>query len=673
MKYLRYIIFLVLLLPVICFAATDVHYVTSSGAGGKTGADMANAFGWTELFTDGNWDVDVDDDNKVGPGDLVCLSGTITPGTSHYYIQGSGSSGNYIEFDGSGEGACAAADQATISRASVSSWWGYFEGSNKSYLDFHDIIFDNSYHTVIYFYENGTDGSAESTYLKFHDLTFNGSSRYLIRLIGVDHVWVYDNTIASTNTLFADGLTIANATNVWAYNNTFSDLSHSGIFINNAHAGNNTSNIYIYNNKFELPNRGYGRAFGIAASYGSVDNFYFYNNWVDGMRTRNQVQGNNYVYIYNNIFSNQKGCCYGAGPWGDPTCTEEGEDPGCAEDQGAGQVLFFQSINGPISHNYIYNNTFYKGIEPGLFFYAQSYSISNIYADNNIFYGMSSDCIYDYGGSTYAGSMGQVNISPNTTTISSWKNNIMLQDAGLAENEVVINNYSGGHNFVRYKVENEDNLNDEAWASGNINDNPDLTDADNDDFSLTSVSPAIDAGLTLNQAYDDAFNPSSALPPNAATTSDQDDFAPWDIGAYIYADLPIPVITDTTNAAPSCPYGTDPINVTFSFTTQVNAYDRISTTNQTWDQMTSSKGMDTGEGTTTHSHVVSLACGQTISYYVAASTEVGDSGAESATTEIEVVIEAEQGIDPPLGVTNLGSGSLGITNLGSGSLTVTIH
>ena len=181
--------------------------------------------------------------------------------------------------------------------------------------------------------------------------------------------------------------------------------------------------------------------------------------------------------------------------------------------------------------------------------------------------------------------------------------------------------------------------------------------------------------MTLNQLYDDALNSATTWSPISVVTSDQDDFNLWERGAYVYSGSPIPVMTLTTVQSLTCPNGQDPLNVTFSFTTDVNAYGRISDTEETWDTMTSSKAMDTGAGTKTHSHVVSLACGQTISYWASASTEAGDNGAEAVTAEHEVVIGAVQGVDPPISATcySDASGATQITNLGSGGLTIAIH
>lgn len=232
------------------------------------------------------------------------------------------------------------------------------------------------------------------------------------------------------------------------------------------------------------------------------------------------------------------------------------------------------------------------------------------------------------------------------------------------------NDVTGDPGFSKATWRGTTTLNDESFTIANI--------------GLASGVDQVDAGATLNQAYDDGFNAASAKPPTAATTSDQDDNGDppdnWEIGAVIRTgaeDPPAPTVTITTTTPLTCPYGQDPQDVTFSGTSDVNAYYRISTTNQTWDQMTDAKAVQNGNGTQSYSHVISLACGQTISYYVAGSTEAGDNGAESATQEDEVVIGSEEGQNPPAAVTlyNDGSGDIGITlyNDSSGAIGVTLQ
>ena len=67
--------------------------------------------------------------------------------------------------------------------------------------------------------------------------------------------------------------------------------------------------------------------------------------------------------------------------------------------------------------------------------------------------------------------------------------------------------------------------------------------------------------------------------------------------------------------------------------------------------MTPAKAITGGGGTTgPHTEVVSLACDQTITNYVATSKESENNVADSAATAIKVVIGAEEGVNPSTGL-----------------------
>lgn len=92
-----------LTLSVGAWAAVDTHYVTQAGAGDQNGTSLANAWAVSDFNNAAKWDTDVADDNKIGPGDTVYFSGTITTGLDP---QGSGTSGNPIIIDGYAAGDC---------------------------------------------------------------------------------------------------------------------------------------------------------------------------------------------------------------------------------------------------------------------------------------------------------------------------------------------------------------------------------------------------------------------------------------------------------------------------------------------------------------------------------------------------------------------------------------
>lgn len=74
-------------------ALSETIYVSQSGSGTGTGSDTSNRMSVSGFNTAGNWDTDVSNDGKIGPGDTVSLSGTIT---TALVFQGSGTLANFI-------------------------------------------------------------------------------------------------------------------------------------------------------------------------------------------------------------------------------------------------------------------------------------------------------------------------------------------------------------------------------------------------------------------------------------------------------------------------------------------------------------------------------------------------------------------------------------------------
>lgn len=85
-------ILMVMFLPTLPSGAETI-YVSQSGSGSGTGADTSNRMSVSGFNAAGNWDTDVSNDGKIGPGDTVSLSGTFSTALQ---IQGSGTEGNYI-------------------------------------------------------------------------------------------------------------------------------------------------------------------------------------------------------------------------------------------------------------------------------------------------------------------------------------------------------------------------------------------------------------------------------------------------------------------------------------------------------------------------------------------------------------------------------------------------
>ena len=85
-----------LFLPALTYAGTHFYHVTQKGAGYRTGKSFSDAWSASDFNNSDNWST-IDHPDRIDPGDTVYFSGTIT---SALYLQGSGSSGNYITLDG---------------------------------------------------------------------------------------------------------------------------------------------------------------------------------------------------------------------------------------------------------------------------------------------------------------------------------------------------------------------------------------------------------------------------------------------------------------------------------------------------------------------------------------------------------------------------------------------
>lgn len=109
---------------------TELHYVTQSGAGAQDGESLETAWSLSDFNTAGNWDTDASDDGKIGPGDNVSFSGTIT---GQIIPQGSGLSGSYITFTGG---------TLNFDNDTVSSGDGMIQINGLDYLKFIDWTID---------------------------------------------------------------------------------------------------------------------------------------------------------------------------------------------------------------------------------------------------------------------------------------------------------------------------------------------------------------------------------------------------------------------------------------------------------------------------------------------------------------------------------------------------
>ncbi|MDP2741739.1 MAG: hypothetical protein Q8O66_03590 [bacterium] len=150
---------------------------------------------------------------------------------------------------------------------------------------------------------------------------------------------------------------------------------------------------------------------------------------------------------------------------------------------------------------------------------------------------------------TFLASAGTANIYNNTVYNSSASGTFVNQTAGtlnlknnIFENITDVLNSSGGtsniSNNIYYNSSNE-------GGDGSLTSDPLFTTVGTD-FSLQSISPAINTGTSLGSDYDDAIYPGSTWP-SSVTTADQDlRGAGWEIGVYIYSVPQTPTVQTPT-------------------------------------------------------------------------------------------------------------------------------
>jgi len=539
MKKLLYII-LMLLLASPVFGAT--YYVTSAGASGQTGADMANAWSWANFVAGGAGG------NTWGAGDTVCLSGAFSVGSGTNTILSGGSGGTYATIDGSGAGDCVAASAATITPSFADSTFA-LRWISRNYVKVKDLTFAGTSYAAL-----RTDSC---TYFEFTDNTITGAYNRGIWPNCSDHIIINGNTLNNTSDVTdykEDGIKIDGSSNVEVYNNSVTDYDHDAyqIYDNSACA---VSTVDIHDNYATLTWRGYGRAFNIYEYQNKgTSNVFIHHNYAENMRAPSQMDGDiSNIRIHNNIFYNQLNCCAEVSG----ACAEVSTDSKCFGDdayQKTGRHWLLNSEFGSPEYVYIYNNTFYKSAETAIF-------INGIYD----FLDISNNIIYDAAnaatpGDDPPGSTGTYfdysivcKTTANCTNITFKNNVIQSTKRGVGGDEFSWQIGSNLYSLSEFEASPPSGV----TASGSIDDTPDLTDPAGDDFSIATVdpvSPCIDVGANLGGDYDEGWNPTTSMPPVTVTTIDQDmrGSTPfWEIGAYVYDSDP--VTDDPITITPGAP------------------------------------------------------------------------------------------------------------------------
>jgi hypothetical protein len=112
-----------------------------------------------------------------------------------------------------------------------------------------------------------------------------------------------------------------------------------------------------------------------------------------------------------------------------------------------------------------------------------------------------------------------------------------MDTSGATSNTIDYNVYYGGTatpftwNGTAYSMSGY--LSASGQDSHSINADPQFTNPSANDFSLTSSSPAVGAGINLGTTYQFDLAPGSTWPWNVKTANQNSNGA-WDIGAYVH-------------------------------------------------------------------------------------------------------------------------------------------
>ncbi len=180
----KFLILAILLIALPCWAAVDEHFVTLNGAGSFSGADWANAFSLAGFNNAANWDTDVADDNKIGPGDTVYFDGDVG-GVTYTQLKpaGSGSAGNLIYIrPGSYHASFSAGHDGLVTITDSASAGIYI--NSKSYIEVNGKKSSASTDRNIISTLNEADGvvvlsASYQIYLKYLTLLDNGAAGVL--------------------------------------------------------------------------------------------------------------------------------------------------------------------------------------------------------------------------------------------------------------------------------------------------------------------------------------------------------------------------------------------------------------------------------------------------------------------------------------------------------------
>jgi parallel beta-helix repeat protein len=368
-----------------------------------------------------------------------------------------------------------------------------FENLHVKYTNMHGIYTTNASNnhnytniTASYNKQNGFwswDGSDDHRDdYTFTDCTFSYNAAAGLSHVGLTDDWTITRCVFDHNSLDDD------VADTGGYRYVAADTSTRGVNIVVTDSVSHTNGTGVSGS------RGYGFWLDIPGSGSKITRCLAYDNFQSGIMVEYAYIDTNIEVTYNIAYGNLYGI-----------------------------ALYRRSHDVKIYNNVVYNNDY------GLVLFGDSATgdaddFDDNMIKNNISYrNVYSNLLAKYGPDNSGDGSGNV-----------YSNNSLgpESDVGVAPT-----------NLVEWGDANYDDTYDNwetayGGTTNSIESDPLMTDPANDDFTLQSTSPAINAGTDLGDSYDDALDPASSWP-SSVITADQDNYCgsganQWEIGAYVY-------------------------------------------------------------------------------------------------------------------------------------------
>ena len=583
---LKLILCLILFSPVAVWA-TD-YYVTQSGAGGQDGLAIGTAWSVSDFNSSANWDSS-ENAAKIDPGDTVYFSGTLTDPVVLPSGK-SGLSGKEIILDGWQGGTCnPVADHDAVT-------YGGDPGGAGPWPD----------HTT------DLSGCDDAAIIDLDSISNAAAGRAFV-INGSDYIIVQDFQIRDAGRGFAvwdaSYITIRRNYVHDIYYSCFANTLTAGEYVTVGGLDPADGNFF-YNCGEILRHDPSGSAVAgmtktagddIIFSYNEIGNDYQYESRSYSNNSLEVHGGDRQLIQYNHVYRPQSDAAISvkenggtdkivrfnkihAAGFGISISTSSGGNDGVYCYGNFVYDIEYQSAiraYKKYSDIHIWSNIISVADEKGLaVWYQESDTQGDVFVYNNTIYMSGQDDEGETDRDDLAGFYTNKN-STDTLDLSFVNNILMNNDARSGEKQAVYNSnvtdayisawadnlyYNSGGNVSIY-FDGVDYASfsafqsGESWGTGGAEDNPDFTDAngadntngtEDDDFTLTAVSPAVGTGTDLSQCfnvsiqgtnynicYDDGLDPVNtdwtARPIEVATLS-QDDYGSWEKGAYVFTE-----------------------------------------------------------------------------------------------------------------------------------------